>query len=310
MEIQKHRANETLAPVVIGMNKRVGRRASKRLMRTALILAGIASLAGVAPAFAGGDVQQAALVSPNGTSLPAPTSYGAAVPLVNIAIVGGNDRRRDSRGTGFLVARDTWVTAAHVVRGCAAVYVRGDRSWHLARKVSLHPSADLAVIDARSDAGQTFLPLADREPTLGQAGVHMGYAHGQLVVVETSLSAAANVRQVEQPEAGISTGWLWRQRGEGAQDSRLGGISGGPQIDTNGVVQGITISYVSGPIRMTTVPAATLRGFLPAGTQLADPRASNRLASNANAAAAPQLAASASVTSVHCAVLARTRPAN
>lgn len=273
------------------------------------MLAGFASLGGVSPALAGGDVQQAALVRPNDAPLQAPASQVASIPLVNVSIVGGNDRRHDSRGTGFLVSHDTWATAAHVVRGCAAVYVRGDGGWNRARKVSLHPSADLAVITARSDAGQAVLPLADREPTLGQSGVHLGYAHGQLVFVETTLSAAANIHQVAQPEAGTSAGWLWRQRGVGAQDSHLGGVSGGPQIDSNGVVQGITISYAGSPIRMTTVTAATLRGFLPAGIQLADPRSSNRIASRSNAAASVQFAVSASVTSVYCAVSARTRPA-
>ena len=282
------------------------RSALEGIIRTACMVAGAAVLAGASPALAGGDFQQASLVAPNGS---APTSYAAPMQPVNIAIVGGNDRRHDSRGTGFLVARDTWVTAAHVVRGCAVVYVKGDKGWNRARNVSVHPSADLAVINARSSDSQAILPLADRDPTIGQPGIHIGFAHGQLVYVETSLSAAANVRQVEQPQAGTSTGWLWHQRGEGPQDSRLGGISGGPQLDANGIVQGVTISYVGSPIRVTTVPAATVRGFLPAGAQLADPRASYRVASNSNAVV-PQAAGSSGVTSIHCAVSPRTQFAN
>jgi len=278
------------------------------IKRVACLAVGFALLAGISPALAGGDFQQASLVSPNGSALQAPTSYAAPTRTVNIAIVGGNDRKHDSRGTGFLVARDTWVTAAHVVRGCAAVYVKGDKGWNRARSVSLHPSADLAVINARSSESQIALPLADRDPVIGQPGIHIGFAHGQLVYVETSLSAVANVRQVEQPQAGTSTGWLWQQRGEGMQDSRLGGISGGPQLDASGVVQGVTISYVGGPIRVTTVPATTLRGFLPADTRLADPRASYRLASNSNAV--PQAALGTSVTSIHCAVSPRSRVGN
>jgi S1-C subfamily serine protease len=279
-------------------------------LKAALLVSAIAAMGCASPAFAGSDFQQAALMRPDDMSRRAPAAYTGPVPLVDIAVAGGNDRRSDSRGTAFLVSRDTWATAAHVVRGCAAVYVRGDRGWSRARKVALHQSADLAVINARSDQGQAFLPLADRDPTIGQPAVHMGYAHGQLVFVETSLSAAANIRQIERPEAGTSTGWLWRQRGAGAQDSRLGGISGGPQIDADGVVQGITISYAGSPIRMTTVPAAALRGFLPAGTKLGDPRSSNRIASRSNAVGAVQFAVSASVTTVYCAVSAHTRPAN
>jgi serine protease Do len=308
MDMPTNRAAAMPAPVA----NIWGRRGSSRLAlaaiaRVACLAIGIALLAGASPASAGGDFQQASLVSPNGSALQAP--HATPTRPVNIAIVGGNDRQHDSRGTGFLVARDTWVTAAHVVRGCAAVYVKGDKGWNRARSVSLHPTADLAVINARSSESQIALPLADRDPVIGQPGIHIGFAHGQLVYVETSLSAAASVRQVEQPQAGTSTGWLWQQRGEGMQDSRLGGISGGPQLDASGVVQGVTISYVSGPIRVTTVPATTLRGFLPADTRLADPRASYRLASNSNAVV-PQAALSNSVTSIHCAVSPRSRIGN
>jgi hypothetical protein len=274
-------------------------------------MASVAASGIVSPAHAGGDFQQVSLNSSNATlRQQSPTSPAMPMPLVNISVAGGNDRRHDTRGTGFLVARDTWATAGHVVRGCAAVYIHGDRGWNRASKVSLHPSADLAIINARSDAGQAVLPLSDQDPAFDQPAVHVGYAHGQLVFVETSLSAAANIRQTTQPEAGTFAGWLWRQRGEGAQESRLAGISGGPQIDAGGVVQGITISYAGSPIRMTTVSASTLRGFLPAGAQLTDPRASNRLATPSNAVAAPQFAVSASVTTVYCAISAHTRPAN
>ena len=308
MNTPTNRTAAMLSPVARSLSKRGSSRpALKGITRAACLVAGVALLAGASPASAGGDFQQASLVSPNGSTLQGPASYAAPTRPVNIAIVGGNDRQHDSRGTGFLVARDTWVTAAHVVRGCAAVYVKGDKGWNRARNVSLHPSADLAVINARSGVSQPALPLADRDPTIGQPGIHIGFAHGQLVYVETSLSAAANVRQVEQPQAGTSMGWLWHQRGEGAQDSRLGGISGGPQLDANGVVQGITISYVGSPIRVTTVPATTLRGFLPADTRLVDPRASYRLASNA---VVPQAAVSNSVTSIHCAVSPRARLGN
>jgi serine protease Do len=309
MDKPTNRTAAILVPVVNAWSRRGSSRLTlTNVARVAYLAFGVALLAGTSPALAGGDFQQASLVTPNGSALQAPTSYAAPTRPVNIAIVGGNDRQHDSRGTGFLVARDTWVTAAHVVRGCAAVYVKGDRGWNRARSVSLHPSADLAVINARSSENQTALPLADRDPVIVQPGIHIGFAHGQLVYVETSLSAAASVRQVEQPQAGTSTGWLWQQRGEGMQDSRLGGISGGPQLDASGVVQGVTISYVSGPIRVTTVPAATLRGFLPADTRLADPRASYRLASNSNAV--PQTALANSVTSIHCAVSPRSRLGN
>ena len=133
------------------------------------------------------------------------------LPQVNVIIVGGNDGAPDSCGTAFLVGRDTWVTATHVIRDCSAVHVRSGGTWRPARAVKAHNSADLAVVEAGQDDRTEALKLSDRNPTLGNPAVHIGFARGEFMSLETRLSAVANVRQASRPDAGPSSGWIWAQ---------------------------------------------------------------------------------------------------
>jgi S1-C subfamily serine protease len=193
-------------------------------------------------------------------------AMGTSAPQINVTVAGGNDRSHDSRGTGFLVGRDTWVTAAHVVNGCAAVYVKVGNEWRPASHVRLHGSADLAVFHARQDERTRPLPISTRAPVAGDVAIHVGFAKGEFTAVETRLSAAANVRLAST--GAMSAGWVWTQEQAGA-DRRMNGVSGGPQLDARGAVQGVTISYGngSGGLRMTTASISDLQGFLPASLQ-------------------------------------------
>ena len=242
----------------------------------------------------------------------------AAVPEINVTVVGGNDRSHDSRGTGFLVGRDTWVTAAHVVNGCATVYVKIANEWRPASNVKLHGSADLAVFQARQDDRAKPLPLSTRSPVAGDVAVHVGFAKGEFTAVETRLSASANVRLAST--GNVSAGWVWAHDQAGGE-SRMNGLSGGPQLDASGAVQGVTVSYGngSGGLRMTTMPISGLDGFLPATVQQRRPSAgfegfgtaaSSAIQANQRYAMqlqAVQLQGSGSVASVFCAATTSTR---
>jgi serine protease Do len=228
-------------------------------------------------------------------------AVGADVPEVNVLVVDGNDRNKDSRGTGFLIARDTWVTAAHVVNGCAAVYVKIANEWRPASNVKLHGSADLAVLRARQDDRTTPLPISSRVPVAGDVATHVGFAKGEFTAVESRLGASATVRV--KASGNVSAGWVWVHDQLGT-DGRISGLSGGPQLDARGAVQGVTISYGqgSGGLRMTTLPISDLQGFLPghAGSSSGFRRASPAI--NVG-----QLHASGSITTVYCAATASPR---
>lgn len=228
-----------------------------------------------------------------------------AMPQVNVTVAGGTDRTQDSRGTAFLVGQDTWVTAAHVVKGCTAVYVRSGGEWRPASNVKVHGSADVAVFMARQDARTKPLALSNRAPTMGEAAVHVGFAKGEFTAVETRASASANVRLASS--GGVSSGYLFQSTDRTPGDRRMNGVSGGPQLDRNGAVQGVTISYggqAGQPLRLTTVPVAELAGFLPANVQVG--QASNGF-EGFGGNQASQLRANGSVTSVYCATTKSTR---
>ena len=229
-------------------------------------------------------------------------ALATVVPHINVIITGGSDRSHDSRGTGFLVGRDTWVTAAHVVSGCSAVYVKVGSEWRPASNVKTHAVADLAVFSARQDDRTKPLPISDRTPVAGDAAIHVGFAKGEFTAVGTHLSASANVRMAST--GGVSTGFVWAQEQGG--DRRMNGVSGGPQLDARGAVQGVTISYgnSSNGMRMTTAPISELQGFLPATAQKAPEGFEGFAVTPVNP---NQLRANGSVTSVLCATPASTR---
>jgi S1-C subfamily serine protease len=223
------------------------------------------------------------------------------VPQINVTVAASSDRATDSRGTAFLVGQDTWVTAGHVVKGCAAVYVKVGSEWRPAANVNVHGSADLAVFRARQNDQTRPLPISSRAPSAGDAAFHVGFAKGEFTSVETRLSAQANVRLAST--GGVSAGWVWSENQGG--DRRMNGISGGPQLDAYGAVQGVNVSYgnnASG-LRMTTQPVSDLQGFLPANIKHGQASATPvRSAEHAK-----QLRANGSVTSVFCSSTTSTR---
>jgi S1-C subfamily serine protease len=263
-------------------------RASKSFIRTAVALASLILLTDAAPVRA----QQMAMAT--------------VVPQINVTVQGGDDRTQDSRGTAFLVGRDTWVTAAHVVKGCQAVYVKAGGEWRPAANVKVHGSADLAVFTARQDDRTQPLMLSGRDPSAGDFAFHVGFAKGEFTAVETRLSAQANVRLAST--GGQSAGWVWSQADAKNGERKMNGVSGGPQLDASGAVQGVTISYGGGAgqaLRMTTVPMSELQGFLPANVQYASANAAPIQGRSTDHAA--RLKANGSVTSVFCATTTSTR---
>jgi hypothetical protein len=251
-----------------------------------------------------------AIVAAGAPTQAQPLALASIIPQINILITGGNDRSQDSRGTGFLVGRDTWVTAAHVVTGCAAVYVKVADEWRPASSIKVHGSADLAVFHARQDDRTKPLAISSRAPVAGDVAVHVGFTKGEFTAVETRLSASANVRLANT--GNVSAGWVWSNE-QGGGERRMSGLSGGPQLDARGAVQGVTISYGngSGGLRMTTAPASDLQGFLPASVQQGQLSSGGfeGFAGASRTSNPKQLRANGSVTSVFCARTSSARTA-
>ena len=149
---------------------------------------------------------------------------------------------RNSIGTAFsLDRRGTWMTARHVVDGCARVLIvteprrglRVDRTY-------IHPRADLAILQTR--AGATALALTRQKLRRGQTGFHFGFPDGKPAAVQSVLIGRRQMRSVGRYHV-VEPVVAWADRVR-VPDSHggLGGISGGPALDANGAIVGVTVA--------------------------------------------------------------------
>lgn len=173
--------------------------------------------------------------------------------------------KEDAIGTAFLVGPNLWVTAAHVIEPCTTAYVRIQGRWRKVSDSKLHPAADVAIL--RTDAAQEKPPnlgMTDRLPVLDQEGFHVGYPQGVPSTVYTRMIGLTRIR-AGKPGTPIEQGWVWAELDRSPPSSgTLGGLSGGPQVDRTGAVQGVTILHSERMGRVTTTPMRRVREVVPA----------------------------------------------
>lgn len=171
-------------------------------------------------------------------------------PVVQIDI----GPKHDSSGTAFPVGVGVWMTARHVVDGCAKIgivtspkrAVRGDA-------VVVHDNADLALF--RSSVRAAPVAVGDDDLKVGQAGYHFGFPKGQPGAMRSRLLGSGTMRlsgrySTREP----ILAWAEISRVPDT-DGPLSGISGGPVFDAAGRLVGV---HVAGSLRrgrsFTTAP--------------------------------------------------------
>lgn len=168
-------------------------------------------------------------------------------------------RTSDATGSAVSIAEGVWLTAEHVTDACRSVFLISDSGSLRATGITPHGRADVAVIKT-SRSGPT-LGLSNRLER-GQVGFHYGFPAGEPGEVLSRLIGRASIRVFgarNREEATIV--WAEDRRHPAHLDS-LGGISGGPVLDQEGRVVGIT---VGGSVRRGTVltaPPASLQEAL------------------------------------------------
>jgi len=194
---------------------------------------------------------------------PAPIPFGntATRPTVDITVEDPG-KPHDSIGTAFHVAPGVWLTAGHVLDSCRKAYVRVRDQWlPIARKL-VHPVADVAVALVEAAERPPEIHLTKRLPVLGQDGYHFGYPGGEPAAVHTRFVGSARIRK-GRPGTPLEQGWMWAERARTPPDiDGLGGLSGGPQVDRTGAVQGITVLHSPQAGRLTTTPVSRARELL------------------------------------------------
>ena len=180
-------------------------------------------------------------------------------PTVRIDI---KPRTGSTSGTAFSIdRRGLWMTARHVVDGCPKIYVlTAPRTGLLVRRVYVHPTADIALIN--TSRGAPSLSFAAATLRLGMTGFHFGCPKGRPGAVR-SLLIGRRVMRVRGRYRTAEPVVAWAERVRVPNTSGgLGGISGGPALDRSGRVIGVT---VAGTVRRgrvyTTAPASIARAI-------------------------------------------------
>lgn len=180
---------------------------------------------------------------------------GPASPFDPSVVVDVPDQTDPAVGTAFSVAASgVWVTARHVVEGCArtAIVVGGGRG--VEAKVDIDPGSETAILT--TDGGAPGLPL-DLKHSLrrGERAFHPGFPQGAPGEATSRLLGRENL-VVRGRGARTEPVLVWAETGrtEGLQGS-LGGLSGAPALDSQGRVIGVTIAESPRRGRIyTTVP--------------------------------------------------------
>ncbi|MCC3859658.1 S1 family peptidase [Pseudemcibacter aquimaris] len=182
-------------------------------------------------------------INPEGRGELEPPS--AFDPTIEIA----EDVKRPSAqytGTAFSIDnRGLWVTAKHVTHGCdQLMLLRPHRRALNVEALSEHRRADVAIL--RTDGGYGAFPVNYETPEYDQEGFHFGFPRGEPGDVYSKLIGRRIIKTT-----GINRGkepvlvWAEKIRVPDSNES-LGGISGGPILNSDGSVVGV---HIAGSVR-------------------------------------------------------------
>jgi S1-C subfamily serine protease len=195
---------------------------------------------------------------------PTPEAEGAALgpasPFDPAVVVEVADTTQAGAGTAFSVAASgVWVTARHVVEGCAqaAIVVAPGRG--VAATVRIDPNAETAILT--TDGGAQPLPLGlSQRLRRGERAFHVGFPQGKPGEASSRLLGRENL-VVQGRGARTEPVLVWAETGrtDGLKGT-LGGLSGAPALDDQGRVVGVTIAEAPRRGRIyTTAPETTAR---------------------------------------------------
>jgi len=176
----------------------------------------------------------AAILLPENAALPKDISSTVFVDVERT--------RQNSVGTAFAVdGVGTYVTARHVIEGCSRVSLVNARRRVAANLVSKATNRDFAVLRVDGLQAEPF-ELSLTVPRRGEDGFMMGYPQGSPADVRATVIGATVMRTQGRYSARERVvAWVERERRPGFGGS-LGGISGGPVLDSSGRIVGTVVA--------------------------------------------------------------------
>lgn len=184
------------------------------------------------------------------------TRNGGAGPVQRWLLQADTDRVR-STGTAFAIADGLWLTARHVVDECDSIWMirQGERLQESdqVQKSVLHPGADVALLFHRLNPPRAPVVTRDYRPQRNAAGFHFGYPGGDPGDVLSAYmgDSTATIRGARSETFPIQ---VWAAREIPSHLTSLGGLSGGPALDAQGRIVGVTIAESPRRGRVATTP--------------------------------------------------------
>ena len=199
--------------------------------------------------------------APEGPVKPAAVQ-GPATPFNPTITVDAPSSSSPGAGTAFSISSGgMWLTARHVVEGCARTAIVVGPGQGVAAEVRIDPRAETAVLITQG--GAPALPMAPSDSLhRGMVAFHAGFPAGRpgqvasrLIQRETLVLRGRRVRR-EQVLA-------WAESGEEDPMPRsLAGLSGAPALDAQGRVIGVTIAQSRRRAQVYTTTPASLRAAI------------------------------------------------
>jgi serine protease Do len=210
---------------------------------------------------------------PPRSSEPLGEALGPASPFDPSVVVDVPTTGGPAAGTAFSIARSgVWMTARHVVDGCARVAIVVGPGTGVAVNVRIDPHGEAALLF--TEGGAAPLPLALSEPLRrGQRAFHPGFPQGSPGEASSRLLGRENL-VVRGHGARTEPVLVWAETGrtEGLQGT-LGGLSGAPALDAQGRVLGVTIAESPRRGRIYTTAPEVVNATLTASGRRGDPSA-------------------------------------
>jgi serine protease Do len=204
---------------------------------------------------------------PPRASEPLGEALGPASPFDPSVVVDVSGENGPAAGTAFSIARaGVWLTARHVVEGCAKTALVIGPGVGVAVKVQIDPRGEAALLF--TEGGSAPLPLALGEPLRrGQRAFHPGFPQGEPGEASSRLLGRENLI-VRGRGARTESVLVWAETGrtEGLKGT-LGGLSGAPALDALGRVIGVTIAESPRRGRIYTTAPEVVTATLAAGGQ-------------------------------------------
>ena len=206
---------------------------------------------------------------------PTPEAEGAALgpasPFDPSVVVEVAAKTQAGAGTAFSISPNgVWITARHVVEGCAQAAIVVSPGRGVAATVQIDPKAETAILTTDGGAPALSLGLQQRLRR-GERAFHMGFPQGRPGEASSRLLGRENL-VVQGRGARTEPVLVWAETGrtDGLKGT-LGGLSGAPALDDRGRVIGVTIAEAPRRGRIyTTSPETTARSLIAAGQRAPD----------------------------------------